>query len=206
MVHKVKSLHITELFYVKTNASELNNRVEKARTNSLYAELLLRYLACKILKIPNNQVILKRNLFDKPYLMNYNNFFFNISHSEDFVICVVSSNEVGADIQKVKPTLIEITKKLYNLSNKTENLDEFYNRWVKEESYIKYLGKNMKFLVKAVPYLKKDVCFKQYDIHPDYKISVCSKENTFSENIFSVDKKMLDDFFNLNRGYIKGKL
>ncbi|MDR1418196.1 MAG: hypothetical protein LBI80_03465 [Endomicrobium sp.] len=206
MVYKVSSLHITELFCIKTSASEFNSRVEKARTNSLYAELLVRYLACKILKIPNNQVIFKRNFFGKPYLMSYDSFFFNISHSEDFVICVVSSNEVGADIQKVKPILLGITKKLYSLSNENESLDDFYNRWVKEESYIKYLGKNMKFSVKAAPSVKHDVCFKQYDIHPDYKISVCSKENTFSENIFSVDKKILDDFFNINREDINGKL
>ncbi|MDR2066949.1 MAG: hypothetical protein LBP57_03825 [Endomicrobium sp.] len=202
----MRSLHIIELFYVKTNASEFNSRIEKARTNSLYAELLVRYLACKILKIPNNQVIFKRNFFGKPYLINYDSFFFNVSHSEDFVICVVSSNEVGADIEKIKSKPLEITKKLYNLPNENESLDNFYNRWVKEESYIKYLGKNMKFSAKAVTSLKQDVCFKRYDIHPGYKISVCSKENIFSENIFSVDKKILDDFFNLNRGDINGKL
>lgn len=82
-------------------------------------------------------------LTDTPY-------YFNISHSGNVVICVLSDSEVGVDIEEVKCTknIENIAKRYFTEDEYNEvlgALDEekhqlFTRIWTEKESYTKYLG------------------------------------------------------------------
>ena len=48
----------------------------------------------------------------KPYIAENNNIFFNISHTNGCVICAISNNEIGVDIEKIRPINLNISKKI----------------------------------------------------------------------------------------------
>ena len=61
------------------------------------------------------EIELKNN--DKPYIKNNDiNLYYNLSHSEEMVMCTISDHEVGCDIQKIsaKKKYTDIAKNYYH--------------------------------------------------------------------------------------------
>ena len=88
----------------------------------------------------------------KPYLED-NEVFFNLSHSGDYVLCVLCDTEVGCDIQQIRKMRQSVMDRYFHndeisyiLEGKTE--DErawrFTRIWVLRESYIKQTGEGLK--------------------------------------------------------------
>ena len=82
----------------------------------------------------------------KPYLVNYNDVFFNISHCKEGVVCAVSDTEVGVDIQNVMPFDMAVAKRVCT-NNELEQLAVCQNPerlfcriWTIKESFIKQYG------------------------------------------------------------------
>ena len=73
----------------------------------------------------------------KPYIDNLK-YHFNISHSNEYVVCAVSDKEVGIDIEMIKDKIIKIKPKITD-----EDIDDpnrLTELWTLKESFIKYLG------------------------------------------------------------------
>lgn len=89
----------------------------------------------------------------KPYLKNYP-YYFNISHSGKLVLCVLSEQEVGADIQLKSSRVNErILQRFFSTEEKayweqcgteTEKRDFFYRMWCRKEAYGKLTGEGIK--------------------------------------------------------------
>ena len=86
---------------------------------------------------------------DKPRLKNKNDFFFNISHSDDYVTLAVSDSEVGCDIQEIRPYNSKVAVRHY-CKNETELIesssdkdDVFIRFWALKESILKFTGKGL---------------------------------------------------------------
>ena len=85
----------------------------------------------------------------KPYLKSAP-FFFNLSHSGGKVLCAVSKNEVGADVQLIKaakPSVIkrvlcENEQKVLELSSDGASIG-FMRFWTQKESYLKLTGEGI---------------------------------------------------------------
>lgn len=85
----------------------------------------------------------------KPYFKNYP-YYFSISHSGDYVFCVLSDREVGADIQKKSDDVNErILQRFFAPEEKeywgkcgteAEKSDFFYRMWCRKEAYGKLTG------------------------------------------------------------------
>lgn len=86
----------------------------------------------------------------KPYLVN-GDLYFNISHSQKYVVCAISEEEVGIDIQFHKKDDVD------SLARKTMSAEEwqeyqlavdktkyFYDLWAKKESFLKYTGDGLR--------------------------------------------------------------
>ncbi len=80
------------------------------------------------------------NKFGKPYINNL--IFFNYSTTKDYIVLVVSTDEVGIDIElcsRLFPN--NLINYIYNESDNYQK--DNYNllkKWVEKESYLKYLG------------------------------------------------------------------
>lgn len=127
---------------------------------------------------------------------------FNLSHSQDMVVCAVSEKPVGCDIEKIKqaPKLIaerffcENERKYLNTFEGIEKDSAFFRLWTMKESYMKMTGEGMHLgldqfemvfedEVKVYREGEKCDCFvKEYEI-PGYKLTVCAEENGFAEGI-----------------------
>lgn len=92
------------------------------------------------------------NRAGKPYLKDYP-YFFSLSHSGEYVLCAISDEEIGVDIQEMKPCdaekigerffAEEEKEKLRRCRNERERLDCFYEIWSGKEAYGKMTGEGV---------------------------------------------------------------
>jgi 4'-phosphopantetheinyl transferase len=133
----------------KYNVSGFKN----AMLLSIYAELIVRWRACEILKISNVDVHIGRNEFGKPYLANYPDFHFNISHTKDAVVVIFSLTSVGVDIERVNQADMRIARRFFTgdeckyIEDSLDKDAAFYDVWTRKEAYIKCLGKGLSILL-----------------------------------------------------------
>ena len=96
----------------------------------------------------------------KPYLEDV---FFNISHSGDLVVCVLSTKGVvGIDIEKAREVKLDdfdswfTQKEWAEINNAAVPLHKFYWYWTRKESIIKALGVTLSYLHKIEVDATKD--------------------------------------------------
>ncbi len=83
----------------------------------------------------------------KPYIPN--SFCFNISHSENIIICACYNSNIGVDIEKIMPRNINklqtfISKdEFIALSNSTNQDQLFAKIWTQKEAFSKAIGSGM---------------------------------------------------------------
>lgn len=105
----------------------------------------------------------------KPRIKTLPNLHFNISHTHKAVVCAISSNEIGVDIEKIRPINLKISsrictkseqKLIENSCNKEKMLLEI---WTKKESYAKMLGSSVfeNFLQIDTSSLPGTLCFER---------------------------------------------
>lgn len=99
----------------------------------------------------------------KPYLENYPNIYFSLSHSGDYVVCAFSDKEVGVDIQEHRELKTDIAGRFFSSedkellqklagrktdgdgeSGKDIRPEDFYHMWAVKEAYMKLTGEGMR--------------------------------------------------------------
>lgn len=187
------------------------HRYEDAQ-RTLMGDILIRYLLCQRLKIKNKKLIFEINKNGKPFLSNYNDIQYNISHSGKWVVCSIDNLPVGIDVEQIKPIDISIAERFFSKEevrslmskNVVDRETCFYDLWVLKESYIKAVGKGLSIPLDSFTIKIDDgnitVCsiyqsdiyyFRQYYIDKDYKMAVCSRKNEFPHNINFIDANEL---------------
>ena len=117
---------------------------------SLYADVLVRCLACRALCVSNDELIFLQNAFGKPYLMGYPGFQFNVSHTRSAIAVALSNREVGVDIERVDKADLRIARRYFTAAEVdwieaggAEADERFYTVWTRKEAYIKWLGRGL---------------------------------------------------------------
>ena len=115
----------------------------------------------------------------KPYLKNMP-YFFNISHSGEYVFLVISSKETGADLQfmesEVKERVLyrffsEEEKKLYEeCDNKEAQKKLFYQLWCRKEAYAKLTGEGISAVIGTC--INEDVWYRQGNMTQPRKVTI----------------------------------
>lgn len=150
---------------------------------TLAGRLLIRKAVKEIFKIEDFVITYNKN--GKP-LLNF--CFFNISHSGDYVICVLSDKEIGVDIQTLSPLKKRESYMLFcnaecRFVNGSCNIEQaFYTIWTMKEAYIKAVGGVLSdcgktCFVTESGELKTELngyCFKT-QIAKDYVCTICEK-------------------------------
>ncbi len=212
-IANVKPLSDDDLFDIAYNVvtNDRKNKVDnfhfkKDKVLSLASELLLLYSLRNIgYDTDNIEFIYEKN--GKPYLKNSNDIYYNISHSGEYVMCAVSSREVGCDIEIISDINLNIANRFFsdeefNLINSKSNLNEkkdiFFKLWTLKESFIKNTGLGMTLPLKSFAVnpennitVRQDInennyFFKLYDIE-GYMCAVCSLINDLPLNLINVD-------------------
>lgn len=112
----------------------------------LYGRLLLKH-GMHLLGFNNPLEQMKVTKFGKPYFPE-SPFSFNISHSEEYVVCVISNDEkqnLGIDIEKIKPLELKIFESVLSPQEikELDGIVKFYTYWTRKEAIIKADGRGM---------------------------------------------------------------
>lgn len=182
---------------------------------SLMADLLVKSIISDKLDIKTEDIVINRNMSGKPYLEGREDFHFNVSHSNEWVICAAGASPVGADIEymsAIDPLFVErfFSEDEYaDLVMREPGLrgNYFYELWTLKESYIKAVGRGLfipldSFSVKV----EKDGAikfkslfdsskyhFSKYDFDGNYKISLCSPDPVHNGDIIIKEQGALSD-------------
>lgn len=178
----------------------LRYRQEKDRKQSLGAGLLLK--RC----LNEYQVNIEDIRCGKHGKPEIEGLYFNLSHSYDKVVCVISEMPVGCDIEKIKDVKDSIAERFFT-ENEIQYLnqfqgdrkrDEFYRLWTMKESYMKMTGEGMSLGLDRFEFVfSKDkvsvirdgkmlsCSVKEYEV-PGYKLTVCAEDTLFTEKIDTV--------------------
>lgn len=164
----------------------------------LYEEDKLRhyfgiFLAKEILKknVTNQKKKIVKTPFGKPYFEDLNNIHFNISHSENLVVCAFSDTEIGVDVEKIRKFPNEIKESIYTLNEKNY-IDKSCDAdkasfliWTLKESYLKYKGIGIVHIDKVFDTVKdgklirmyNDNIFEHVQLCDEYVVTICTNNN-----------------------------
>lgn len=145
----------------------------------------------------------------KPFFEGANNPFFNISHSGDWVVCALSEQPVGIDIEAINeidiflffPYLSPLEKQLFT-HQQNADLSLFYRIWTLKESLLKATGYGLLYPLEKLcfsEFITNNLDFiifetEQYTMKEFYldkhQLSICTK-NTSNE--FNIEELKLND-------------
>ena len=132
--------------YIDERGAKDDLRVRTKHTSEMGGRLL-EYAVSRLYRIGVPELSRDKGEHGKPCFRIHPEIRFNISHSEDLVICAVSDFEIGIDIQeKSRMNTDRIAKKVMSSAEHKEYLesserqDFFYRVWVMKESYVKWTG------------------------------------------------------------------
>lgn len=180
------------ILYISQHKQRMMKQLTIRNKLVLYSELLLRIVLCKELNISNKEIVLEYNDYGKPFLRNYNNFYFNVSHTENAIVVAISDACIGIDIEKIRTIDLSIAKRFYaDFENKylfrsQENIYErFFEIWTKKEAYIKYIGKGLSISLDSFDIFNTTISkqittiYKGNHGYATEKFSNCSEEVIF---------------------------
>ena len=131
----------------------------------------------------------------KPHLVNHPDIHFNISHSQQFVVCAISDQQIGVDIEVERMVSNDLaqrimTEKEFNQFQNMENsVNYFFTIWTLKESYMKYTGEGLNMSFKSMNFeIKEDgvssnlpeVKFHVFEYSKNCHVSVCTTDSEYS--------------------------
>ncbi|MCU5105991.1 4'-phosphopantetheinyl transferase superfamily protein [Bacillus cereus] len=182
----------------QNKVQSFKNREDALR--SLFGSLIVNYILWKELGVVRYTYYY--NKYNKPYILEHPQFYFNLSHSGKWVICITDLKEVGVDIERVRGIDLKIAERFfsneeYMLINSKIGYNQllcFYEYWTMKEAFVKALGKGLEVSLDSF-HIKKDkglyktiyndfytYYFKLINLDNLYKLAVCS-ENEDIKNI-----------------------
>ena len=131
--------------YLSPESRERLERIKasRARALSLSAELLARVLICDELGVKNTSLEFARTDKGKPYLLNYPQLHFSLSHTEGMVVAAISDKSVGIDIEHRDRAINENVLRRICSEQEASEICKGHSPieiWTRKEALIKHEG------------------------------------------------------------------
>lgn len=190
---------------------------------TLYGELLIRIYAADRWNLSSTEVVRKVNAYGKPSFVEHPMYHYNITHSGHWVVGAFDNYPIGIDVETIAPIESSIAYHFFaksevemlSLQNEKNRQTLFYHLWTLKESYIKAEGLGISIPLNSFAfdisehkeiqlYLSNKIIskwhFKQYNIDPDYALSVCGNHTYFPTQIEIISWNELIDRFQATLG------
>ncbi len=140
-------------FYNKINNFK-KDKIDKYKNNklkllSIIGEILLKDLLLDLYNLNYSNLDFNYNNYGKSYIKD-KDIYFNISHSFDYIITIVSNKEIGIDIEKVRKTNLNTInyfatnkEKEYILKSNNDIEKRLFQIYTLKEAYFKMKGTNL---------------------------------------------------------------
>lgn len=188
----------------REKVAKLKNK--KAAYVSMTAGLLLQEVVEREFGLKPEDILIGRGENGKPYLKEYPEYKYNISHSGDMVMMAYSMQELGVDIEELRVKDMKVARRcftpceyLYVLNGSSEcdgavpagfevdalNIEvsrRFFEIWTLKEAYLKLTGKGISvplssFEVDVENKCVKDETLKYYTGEVDnYIYAICAED------------------------------
>lgn len=149
--NNIDSNRLMAFLTVKEKEQERINRFLRWQDawSTLIGKVLIRAILYHQYQIENELIIFDTNSYGKPDLRNGEDFQFEISHSDGWVVCVIDKQSIGIDIEQIKEVNTDIVKRFFShdeynvlMSKKKEHrIPYFYDLWTLKESYVEAEGR-----------------------------------------------------------------
>ncbi len=124
----------------------LRQRVKQNADNMLVGAALARHMVWKMFQIPIFQQSIVYGPYGKPYIRDWPNVHFNISHTGKYVVCTVADRPVGIDVQVITEYRPDVAarvcsgEELARIETGDNPAAEFTRLWTQKEAYGKWSG------------------------------------------------------------------
>ncbi len=134
------------------HAQAISNR--NLRLNYVETHARLRILLADVVNAKPEQLCILRTEQGKPYLADYPELAFNLSHTANkFVVAYAYDHELGVDIEACKPRanlaalvekcLAEEEQKYWLQLPELQQTEAFYRFWTRKEAFVKAVGRGI---------------------------------------------------------------
>lgn len=172
-------------------------KFEKGKMQSLGVGLLLK-LACKDAGFDGADEHVAYGENGKPFLADFPDVYFNLSHSGERVMGVISPFDVGCDVEIIKGERGKLAERFFKPEEASwikhfESLEEqseaFYRLWTLKECYMKVTGRGLSLMPDAFSLhlgddgkfslehdgMRPEYSFCEIDLHDGYRYAYCIK-------------------------------
>lgn len=145
LISNINDYNFNELCISPRINNKINNMTNiNRKKQTIIGDINLSYLIDDY----NNKIIIY-NKYGKPYIKD-EDIYFNISHSYDYVISIISNKEIGVDIEKIRNIDKDSLKYFateneikYILSSNKDINKRAFEIYTLKEAYFKMLGTNL---------------------------------------------------------------
>lgn len=135
----------------------------------------------------------------KPYILEQQDFHYNVSHSGRWVVLAWGDRELGVDVEQIRPDsdvaaigrrFFTEDEQRYILEDPAVSRSRFFEIWTGKESYVKFLGTGMKkaFRSFSVRNLPQDVMRYHRKLDADYSLSLCAAKDDITLRILDLQQ------------------
>lgn len=113
------------------------------RQRSLLGHLLSRYAIVQEYALTNKEIQIRRHAYGKPYIKDYSQIHYNISHSGEWVVVAIGKSPIGIDVENRREDWDLIGERVFSESEKYWSQNSYKRKailWTIKEAYVKYLG------------------------------------------------------------------
>lgn len=163
----------------KEKAKKISNKSGIKWKQSILGEYLLIKALNEKYNINYNNIKIIYNKNGKPYIYN-NNIFFNISHSNDLVVCVLSDKLIGVDVEKVKNVNFSIlnsfcTKEEKKFIRNSNSIINIFKAYTEKEALLKMYGLDV-LNIKNIKFNFNIINIKHIYLNKEYFITIAEKK------------------------------
>lgn len=148
----------------------------------------MEYALKKEFDISLKKLTIKKNEFGKPYMEEYQEVDFNISHCNHVIACGIGPRSLGIDVEEIRNFDWRVAKRicseeeLQSLRNSSVPERVFFSYWVLKESLGKAMGVGLNYSLKDVSFRitkgrvwcsLEQYEFKIREINSRYLLAVC---------------------------------
>lgn len=176
------------------------------RLRSICCGLLLQYALRRHLKTEEKvEICYACGPYGKPYLAEYPQIQFSLSHSGGLAGAAFADREVGLDVQEIRPARKAMARRILSgseydryerMTSEKEQADWFFRCWCARESYAKMTGsglgtefRRLCFLPEQGRILPDGICMEDRP-GPGYYLNVCTRRTEEVPPVFGGVKDM----------------
>lgn len=134
---------------------------KKSQVESICAGLLLEY-ALQEQDLKGAELTFLKNADGKPYIAEYPELFYNLSHSKEYVALVMDEHPVGVDVEGLRMGYQKLVNRFFAEDEVTALQERwsdqlFTKLWTRKESYLKATGFGMRMPLNGFSTLQEQI-------------------------------------------------